>query len=52
VLTESFPAVQGLLQHLDLLVFVEACIYEMDEQNEALTAAGQSAPGHQFAGGD
>ncbi len=31
---------QGLLQYIDVLVFVEATIYQMDEENEDLTSTG------------
>ena len=44
------PRVQDFLKHLDVLVFVEALIYHLDEENEVLAAAGQLAPGHQAKG--
>ena len=39
-----------LLKHLDVLVFVEALIYQVDEENEALAKAGQLAADHMAHG--
>lgn len=40
-----------LLQYIDVLVFVEATIYQMDEDNEALARQGSVAAGHRLQGG-
>ena len=44
-------ASQAFLEHIDLLVFVEATIYQMDEENEALAEQGSVDEGHQLHGG-
>ena len=41
---------QDFLKYWDILVFVEATIYEMDEENEALSQAGGTNPDHNFLG--
>lgn len=33
---QPLPLEQGLFQYLDIILFVEATIYQMDEDNEAL----------------
>ena len=42
--------VQGLFQYLDIIVFVEATIYQMDEENEQLCLTGQQGADHVLAG--
>ena len=41
---------QDLFEHLDIIVFVEATIYQMDEDNEKLCAAGLQNDQHVLAG--
>ena len=41
---------QDLFEHLDIIVFVEATIYQMDEDNEKLCAAGLQTDQHVLAG--
>ena len=41
---------QDFFKVWDVLVFVEAAIYEMDEENEALALAGNAAPEVTFKG--
>ena len=43
-------SVQDFFKVWDVLVFVEAAIYEMDEENEALALAGSEAPEVTFQG--
>lgn len=53
---QSYFPLHGLLipddffKFLDILVFVEASIYAMDEENERLTAAGCEMPSHELHG--
>jgi hypothetical protein len=46
----TVPYPQELLKYIDILVFVEGTIYQMDEENEALAAAGEVAESHRLAG--
>ncbi|KAF5837827.1 hypothetical protein DUNSADRAFT_3790 [Dunaliella salina] len=47
--TYSFPLwPQDFFKYLDVLVFVEATIYQLDEDNEALAARGHAEPGRQL----
>ena len=48
--TDSIGGMQAFLEHIDILVFVEATIYQMDEENEALAKLGDIAEGHQLQG--
>ena len=43
-------ALQGLFQYLDIFVYVEATIYEMDEGNEHQCAMGAVSEEHVVAG--
>ena len=46
----SNSSTQAFLEHIDILVFVEATIYQMDEENEILAKTGDIAEGHQLRG--
>eukprot|EP00983_Pelagomonas_calceolata_P036882 1134772-Pelagomonas_calceolata.AAC.2 len=46
----SPPHPQDFFKHLDVLVFVEATIYQLDEDNEALAAQGRTEPGRRLLG--
>jgi len=39
---------EDFFKHLDVLVFVEATIYQLDEDNEALAAQGRTEPGRRL----
>ncbi|GFH29814.1 predicted protein, partial [Haematococcus lacustris] len=41
----AVPFVKELLKHLDVLVWVEASIYQLDEDNEALARQGKVQEG-------
>jgi len=41
---------EDFFKHLDVLVFVEATIYQLDEDNEALAAQGRTEPGRRLLG--
>lgn len=41
---------QDLFEHLDVLVYVEALIYQMDEENEDMSGQGAVAQDHEFQG--
>ena len=43
-------ALQGLFQYLDIFVYVEATIYEMDEANELRCAMGALGEEHVVGG--
>ena len=41
---------QDFWRYMDILIFVEATIYQMDNQNEALASAGEAPIGGQLQG--
>lgn len=41
---------QDLYKYLDVLVWLEASIYQLDEENELLSRTGQAAPGRRLLG--
>ena len=47
----QLSTMQAFLEHIDILVFVEATIYQMDEENETLAKTGNIGEGHQLQGG-
>ena len=47
---QTCSVLQAFLEHIDILVFVEATIYQMDEENETIAKSGTIAEGHELQG--
>lgn len=50
VLLRQFPVMQDVFTYLDIIVYVEATIYQMDEDNEKLCGQGGQEDKHILTG--